>query len=52
MTQRLTDCILTNSNASELAREIQRAGFPNLREAALNKVKEGIISLEEANRLT
>lgn len=52
MTQRLTDCILTNGNASELAREIQRAGFPNLREAALNKVKEGVISLEEANRLT
>lgn len=52
MTERLTELILANANAQELSRQAKAEGVINLRRAGLNKVKLGLTTLEEINRVT
>lgn len=44
--------IMEGGNAMELADQSTKEGFPDLRASGLQKVKNGIISLEEVNRVT
>jgi type IV pilus assembly protein PilB len=44
--------IMENGNSIQLAEAAKRQGSANLRESGLRKVKAGIISLEELNRVT
>lgn len=44
--------ILANANAGELNAQAKKEGIGDLRRAGLNKVKEGITSLEEVYRVT
>lgn len=44
--------ILNNANAGELNEQAEKEGVGNLRRAGLNKVKEGITSMEEVYRVT
>lgn len=48
----MQDLILNNANASDLSEQAEKEGIGNLRRAGLNKVKEGITSLEEVYRVT
>ena len=44
--------ILEGGNAMQLAEQARREGIADLRESGLRKVKEGMTSLEELNRVT
>lgn len=44
--------IMAGGNAIEIAAQAKREKIPDLRESALNKVAQGVMSLEEANRVT
>ncbi|HXH04587.1 MAG TPA: type IV-A pilus assembly ATPase PilB [Candidatus Competibacteraceae bacterium] len=44
--------IMSGGNALELADQARREGINDLRRSGLNKVREGITSLEEVNRVT
>ena len=44
--------IMEGRNAIDLADQAQRERIPDLRQSALKKVKDGILSLEELNRVT
>ncbi|MFK8079196.1 MAG: type IV-A pilus assembly ATPase PilB [Granulosicoccus sp.] len=44
--------IMAGGNAIEIASQAKAENIPDLRESALNKVVEGVMSLEEANRVT
>lgn len=44
--------IMENGNAIELAEQAEKEGYNDLRASGLNKVREGILSLEELNRVT
>ena len=44
--------IMENGNAMMLAEQANKEGFNDLRASGLNKVREGILSLEELNRVT
>lgn len=44
--------ILANANAGELSAQAKAEGIGDLRRAGLNKVKEGVTSLEEVYRVT
>jgi type IV pilus assembly protein PilB len=44
--------IMENGNAIQLADQAHSEGIANLRESGLNKVRDGITSLEEINRVT
>ncbi len=44
--------IMEGANSLEIGEAARREGFGNLRQSALKKVAEGIIGLEEANRVT
>ncbi|MGD9982848.1 MAG: type IV-A pilus assembly ATPase PilB [Porticoccaceae bacterium] len=44
--------IMEGANSLEIGEAARREGFRTLRQSALKKVAEGIISLEEANRVT
>jgi len=44
--------IMSGGNAMDLADQAQKEGVPNLRESGLKKVKDGVTSLEEVNRVT
>lgn len=44
--------ILEGGNAMELAEQAQREGISDLRQSGLRKVKDGVTSLEELNRVT
>ena len=52
ITSRLSHLIMEGGNALQIARATQEEGFNSLRISALKKVARGIISLEEANRVT
>ena len=43
--------IMAGGNAIELADQAKREGIPDLHESGLKKVKQGILSLEELNRV-
>jgi len=44
--------IMAEGNALQIADQAQREGIANLRQSGLNKVRQGIIGLEEINRVT
>ncbi len=44
--------IMKGASAYEMADQAQKEGIPDLRASALKKVKEGVTSLEEINRVT
>ncbi len=44
--------IMEGGNSLELARQAQKEGIKDLRQSGLDKVREGITSLEEINRVT
>ena len=44
--------ILEDGNAMQIAQQAAKEGVYDLRRAGLNKVKEGVTSLEEINRVT
>lgn len=52
ITRSIAAAILNGANVLELEKAASEAGFANLRESALKKCAEGIISLEEVNRVT
>jgi type IV pilus assembly protein PilB len=52
VTPDLANTIMEDGNALEIHRQAQAEGFRDLRESALRKVAQGLISLEEANRIT
>lgn len=52
ITSKIARMILEGANSIEIANEARREGFTSLRTSALMKVARGIISLEEANRVT
>ena len=52
VTKSLSNAILNGANVHELEQAAREAGFYDLRHAALKKCAEGIISLEEVNRVT
>ncbi|WP_110655086.1 type IV-A pilus assembly ATPase PilB [Salinicola halimionae] len=48
----MSQLIMTDSHALELARAARNAGFPGLRQSGIDKVLQGLTSLEEINRVT
>ena len=52
VTPALQELIMSGGNSLEIAHLMRAEGFHDLRVAALRKVMQGIISLEEANRAT
>jgi type IV pilus assembly protein PilB len=44
--------IMDGANSLDLADQAAKEGIPDLRQSALKKVKSGLLSLEEANRIT
>ena len=44
--------IMEGGNAMQLAEQAKKEGIPDLRESGLLKVKNGITSLDELNRVT
>ena len=44
--------IMDGANSLDLADQAEKEGIPDLRRSALKKVKAGLLSLEEANRVT
>jgi type IV pilus assembly protein PilB len=52
MTQEISRIILAQGNAMQIAEQAQREGINSLRRSGLNKVLQGITSLEEVNRVT
>jgi type IV pilus assembly protein PilB len=52
ISETMAGLILEGGNAMQLAAQASREGIRNLRESGLKKVKDGITSLEEINRVT
>jgi type IV pilus assembly protein PilB len=52
MTEKLKDLILNGANASEIGECSLAEGFNDLRRSGLNKVRMGLTSLEEIDRIT
>jgi type IV pilus assembly protein PilB len=52
ITPAISKIIMDNGNSLEIAAVAKDEGFNNLRTSALEKVAQGITSLEEANRVT
>ncbi len=52
LTSQMKKIILNNGNALDIADQAKKDGIPDLRDSALLKVKNGITSLVEANRVT
>jgi len=52
ISEQMEDIILKGGDALDLARQAEKEGVIDLRRAALNKVKRGILSLAEMNRVT
>ena len=44
--------VMAGGNAIEIAAQAKAENIPDLRESALKKVAQGVMSLEEANRVT
>lgn len=52
MTEAIQRVILDGGNAMEIAEVAKKEGIPDLRQSALKKVKDGMTSLTEADRVT
>ncbi len=44
--------IMSGGNAEDIAKQAAKEGYWDLRRAGLEKVKQGLIGLEEVNRVT
>jgi|TARA_B100001971_G_C18255338_1_gene581611 type IV pilus assembly protein PilB len=51
ITPEIARVIMEGGNASQIAEECQRAGFDNIMQSALRKVKQGHTSLDEVDRV-
>ncbi|WP_077530666.1 type IV-A pilus assembly ATPase PilB [Vreelandella utahensis] len=52
ITEDMESMIMNEASSVELARQARNEGFNSLRQSALEKVIQGVTSLEEANRVT
>ena len=52
ITPEITDLVITDGHSLEISRKAREQGFADLRTSALRKCADGLISLEEANRVT
>lgn len=52
VSQEMKRLVMEGRNAMDLGDQARREGIPDLREGGIRKVKEGITSLEEVNRVT
>jgi type IV pilus assembly protein PilB len=52
VSEKMGQIIMENGNALQLAEQAKKEGIPDLRESGLKKVKDGITSLDELNRVT
>ena len=52
VTPELSEIIMREGNALELAKQCKLEGFDNLRQSGLKKVLEGVTSVQEINRVT
>ena len=52
MSEEMGRLIMAGANSIDLADQAQKEGVDDLRQSALKKIKQGVISLEEANRVT
>ena len=52
MTEEIQQIVLEGGNALQIAEAAQRSGVNDLRQSALEKVRQGITSLTEINRVT
>lgn len=52
ITEELANMIMEEASSIKIAKQAQAEGFKNLRQSALEKVMQGVTSLEEANRVT
>ena len=52
VTEALANMIMEEASSIKIAKQAQAEGFRNLRQSALEKVMQGVTSLEEANRVT
>lgn len=52
ISEEMTRLIMNGANSIDLADQATKEGIPDLRRSALKKIMAGLISLEEANRVT
>ncbi|MDZ4261322.1 MAG: ATPase, T2SS/T4P/T4SS family, partial [Pseudomonadota bacterium] len=52
VTEAIGRIIMEGGNAMQIADQAQKEGVPDLRESGLRKVKQGVTSMEEINRVT
>lgn len=52
ISETLSDLILRNAPAAEIEEQCRKEGYWDLRQSALNKVRQGMISIEEVLRVT
>ncbi|WP_404363778.1 type IV-A pilus assembly ATPase PilB [Marinobacter sp.] len=52
ITEALANMIMEEASSIKIAKQAEAEGFKNLRQSALEKVIQGVTSLEEANRVT
>jgi type IV pilus assembly protein PilB len=52
VTETIGRIIMEDGNAMQIAAQAREDGIPDLRQSGLKKVKDGITSLEEINRVT
>ena len=52
MTEEIQEIVLAGGNAMQIAEAAKRAGVNDLRQSALQKVRDGVTSLTEINRVT
>ncbi len=52
LTEEMGQIMMSGGNAMDIAKAAQRDGVRNLRQSSLLKVKQGVTSLEEVNRVT
>jgi type IV pilus assembly protein PilB len=52
VTETIGRIIMEDGNAIQIAEQAKKEGVPDLRQSGLKKVKDGVTSLEEINRVT
>ena len=52
ISEAISRIVMNEGNAIDIADQARKEGIPDLRESALTKVRQGVMSLEEANRVT
>ena len=52
VTEAIGKIIMEGGNAMEIADQAKKEGIPDLRASGLNKVRQGVTSLDEINRVT